>query len=186
MASQADQAKGLFASLFDFNFTSFITLKFLKVIYIILMAIIGLGAVIMFFGLLVSGTAAGVLGAIFLVPILAFLYLLIVRVYLESLALFFRIGENTQAIRQSLGGSPGPMPGGFGGYPSPPQSQGPPPAPGMGSWQTPAQPPQQPQQPPQAPQQPPAGGGWGSPPQQPPQPPQAPSGPGFPPPGGGQ
>jgi hypothetical protein len=177
VASQADQAKGLFASLFDFNFTSFITLKFLKVIYIILMAIIGLGAIILFFGFLISGTAAGVLSAIFLVPIGAFLYLLVVRVYLESLALFFRIGENTQAIRQSLGGSPGSMPGSSGafggGYPTPPQPQGPPPDPGLGSWQTPPQP-----------QQPP-GGAWGMPPQ-PQQPPQSPPGPGFPPPGGGQ
>jgi hypothetical protein len=171
VALQADQAKGLFASLFDFNFTSFITLKFLKVIYIILMGVIALGAFLLFIGGLVTGTATSVFAALIIVPIGAFLYLLVVRVYLESLALFFRIGENTQAIRQSLGGSPGPMPGGFGGYPTPPpQPQSPPP--GAGSWQ----------QAPSQPQQPPTGGGWGVPPQQPPQPP--PGQTGFPPPGG--
>jgi hypothetical protein len=162
MAPPTDGAKGLFASLFDFNFTSFITLKFLKVIYALLMGLIFLAGIIVFFGALLSGTAGGVLFGLFIVPILVIVYLLILRVYLESLALFFRIGENTQAIRQSLGGS---APGGFGAYqqpPAPPQSPPQPSGGPMPSWA---------QQPPQAPPQPPT------------QPPQNPTPPGFPPPG---
>jgi hypothetical protein len=171
MAAQYDGAKGLFASLFDFNFTSFITLKFLKVIYAIVMALIFLGGVIFFFGGLLSGRAAGVLAALFIVPILVLLQLILLRVYLESLALFFRVGENTQAIRQSLGGSGGPSAGGFGDYPQPPVPPTPPPAsPQAPSGAVPSW--AQPQQPSAAPAQPPA-----EPPQAPPQQP------GFPPPG---
>jgi hypothetical protein len=169
MAPPTDGAKGLFASLFDFNFTSFITLKFLKVIYALLMGLIFLAGIIVFFGSLLSGTAGGVLFGLFIVPILVVVYLLILRVYLESLALFFRIGENTQAIRQSLGG---PGNGGFGAYAQPGQ----PPMPPVPPQQPPGGPmPSWAQQPPQAPPQPPAAPSQ-SPPQQP----------GFPPPGGQQ
>lgn len=169
MASQGDTSKGLFASLFDFNFTSFITLKFLKVIYGLLMAVVLLIGVIMFFSFLVKGGIGGVFFAIIIVPIATLLYLIFVRVYLESLALFFRIGENTQAIRQSLGGSGGPS--GFGAYPTPPT---PPPTPPQGapSWQQPSVQPQ--------PQQPPASE-WSQPASPSQQPPTSP--PGFPPPG---
>jgi hypothetical protein len=169
MAPQNDGAKGLFASLFDFNFTSFITLKFLKVIYALLMGIIFLGGIIFFFALLLSGKAAGVFFALVGVPITVLVYLLILRVYLESVALFFRIGENTQAIRQSLGGSGGPGAGGYGAYPSPPPAPSQPPA---GSGGAPSWAQQPPQAPSQSPAEPPQGGG-GFPPQQP----------GFPPPG---
>lgn len=173
MSSQAD-AKGLFASLFDFNFTSFITLKFLKFIYGIAMVLILLGGVFFFFSSLLRGEAGGVFIALFIVPIFVLLQLIFLRVYLESLALFFRIGENTQAIRQSLGGSGGPGAGGFGAYPSPPPASQPPTGGATPSWA---------QQPPQAPPQPPAEPTGFS--QQTPQaPPQAPpQQPGFPPPG---
>ena len=45
------EAKGFFAGLFDFNFQSFVTLKFAKFIYIIIMIVIGLWAI---FGWLVG------------------------------------------------------------------------------------------------------------------------------------
>src|SRR4051794_9893259 len=79
MASQGDSTKGLFASLFDINFTSFITLKFLKVIYVIVMVLVFIGGIFSFFFGLLSGNVAGILFALFIVPIMVLLELIILR-----------------------------------------------------------------------------------------------------------
>jgi cellulose synthase/poly-beta-1,6-N-acetylglucosamine synthase-like glycosyltransferase len=116
------QARGFFAALFDFNFRSFITLKFLKVIYAVVMTLILLGGV--FF--LISGLSRGGFTAILSligVPLVTLLYLVFARIYLEIIALLFRIGENTTIMAQSVGGRPGPMnpPDARWGTPNPPR-----------------------------------------------------------------
>jgi hypothetical protein len=104
------QAKGFFAALFDFGFTSFITLKFLKVIYAILVGLILFAGVIFLIAALSRGGATAILGIIG-VPLVTLLYLIIARVYMEIIALFFRIGENTSIMARNVGPAPGP-PGG--------------------------------------------------------------------------
>jgi Domain of unknown function (DUF4282) len=109
------EAKGFFSGLFDFGFTSFITLKFLRVIYGVLVVLILLMGV----GLLVASISQGGLYAVLaivVVPIVTLIYLVVTRVSLEIVALFFRIGENTTlmvaaAERDSLrSGLAGPYP----------------------------------------------------------------------------
>lgn len=107
------QNKGFFAALFDFSFTSFVTLRFLKVIYAVLVALILVGGVVAFFAFLFRG-GGSILVALVLVPLGTFLYLVIARVYMEILALFFRIGENTSMIAQQVAGGPS---GGGNGHP---------------------------------------------------------------------
>ena len=114
------EAKGLFSGLFDFSFTTFITLKFLRVIYILLLVLILVAG----FGFLVSslseGGTAAVVGII-LVPLVTLLYVIFARIYMELIALFFRIGENTTLLVQQGGGSaPAGPPAGYGGPPGPP------------------------------------------------------------------
>ena len=97
MSTHQHQEQGFLAGLFDVSFTTFITLKFIKVIYIVLMALIGLGT--LFF--VVSGFRAGFLSGLFTLVvglIGGFLYLLLARIYLEIVALLFRIGENTSIL----------------------------------------------------------------------------------------
>jgi len=91
------EAKGFFASLFDFGFTSFITLKFLRLIYGFLVVLILLTGVILLVAGLSQGGASAVLGILF-VPIITLIYLVLTRVSLEIVALFFRIGENTSLM----------------------------------------------------------------------------------------
>ena len=98
--------KGFFASLFDFGFTSFITLKFLSFIYSFVVVLILLTSVVLFIaGLSQGGIYAGL--AIVVIPIVTLLYLVVTRVSLEIVALFFRIGENT-SLMAAAANRPGP------------------------------------------------------------------------------
>jgi Domain of unknown function (DUF4282) len=102
------EAKGFFAGLFDFHFTTFITLKFLRVIYAIVLALILLGGLIFFISSISRG-GAGILIGVVVVPLVTMLYLVFARIYMELIALLFRIGENTSLIAQRLGNLPVPV-----------------------------------------------------------------------------
>jgi len=128
MTTGGSQEKSFLASLFDFGFTSFVTLRFLKVIYAIWVVLILIGGVIFLIAGLSSGTSYGILGGIIIAPILTFLYLIGARVFFEIIAMFFRIGDNTFLAVQMLGGKPvqwipsgqpGPAPYGGGAGPAP-------------------------------------------------------------------
>lgn len=97
------KAKGFFASLFDFGFTSFITLRLLSVIYGMLVGLVLLASVIAAATILKDGTYPWF--AIVVVPIVALIYLVLARVSMEMIALFFRIGENTNLMVASAGGA---------------------------------------------------------------------------------
>src|SRR5665647_1216187 len=96
------ETKGFFASLFDFGFTSFITLKFLRLIYGVLVVLILLAGVV-FFVASISQGGLYILFAIVIVPILTLIYLVLTRVSMEMVAIFFRIGENTNLMAASAG-----------------------------------------------------------------------------------
>lgn len=120
------EAKGFFPSLFDFGFTSFVTLRFLKLIYTVLVALILLAGLIFLIAGLSRGGGAAVV-SIVLVPLVTLLYLIFARIYVELIALFFRIGENTAVMAAALaGGSGGAPPAAYG---FPPAGPPPPPAP---------------------------------------------------------
>ena len=133
MPSTQLEAKGLLAGLFDFSFSTFITLKFLRVIYGLLMALIVLFG-LLFFARTASQGGTAFLFALVVVPVMMFVYLVFARIYMELIALFFRIGENTsilvaQAGGQTAGGPGAPMGGGGPegpttgyGYGAPPQA----------------------------------------------------------------
>lgn len=105
MTSAQFQAKGFFAGLFDFSFTTFITLKFLRVISIVLMVFSVIGGLALFVSLASRG-AGGLLLGLMLAPLVVLLYVVVARIYLELIALLFRIGENTSLLVQQGGASP--------------------------------------------------------------------------------
>jgi Domain of unknown function (DUF4282) len=113
MASSNMETKGFFAALFDFGFTSFITLKFLRVIYAILVCLILLvGVIFLVVGLSHGGGDA--VAVIFVAPLTTLLYLIFVRIYMELIAMFFRIGENTSIMAAALAGQAPPPASGYG------------------------------------------------------------------------
>jgi Domain of unknown function (DUF4282) len=120
MAGSPMETKGFFAALFDFGFTSFITLKFLRVIYTLLVCLILLvGLLFLIYGLSQGGGSA--VAFIFLAPLATLFYLIFVRIYMELIAMFFRIGENTSIMAAKLSGqSPPPAAPGYGYDPGAP------------------------------------------------------------------
>ena len=102
--------KSFFATLFDFGFTSFITLRFLKTIYAIVVALVLLGGLISLIYGLSSGSALGVISGLILAPLGTLVYLVLARIGLEVVAMFFRIGDNTAHAVELLGGRQQPFP----------------------------------------------------------------------------
>ena len=104
MSGMQMQTKGFFAGLFDFGFTSFITLKFLRLIYTVLVIVLVLGGVLLLFAGLSQGGASAALSLIG-VPLLVLVYLVFARVGMETIALLFRIGENTSIMAAAAQGT---------------------------------------------------------------------------------
>ena len=92
-----DDPKGFFAALFDFSFTSFITIKLVKFIYILnligiaigMLAIIGMG--------FANGFMSGIV-SIILAPVFGLLMTMLARVWMEMVIVMFRISDDVNKI----------------------------------------------------------------------------------------
>lgn len=87
-----------FKSLFDMSFNDFITTKIIKILYIISIVVsIILGLVIIFSGF---ATNSGAMGIFFLIlgPAVAFINIIMSRIWLELIIVIFKIAENTNRI----------------------------------------------------------------------------------------
>ena len=125
------EQKGFFGSLFDVSFTSFVTIRIIKVIYIITLVLIGVAALVFVVASFADSVGAGLFVLIIAAPLVSLLYVIYVRVLLEIVIAIFRIAENTgdsvALLRAQASGSP------VAAQPVPPQPPGsappPPPAP---------------------------------------------------------
>ena len=100
MSRQAMEEKSFFSSLFDFSFSSFITLRVIRVLYVIVLVLLGLGSIVQFVSLIIAFKAIGVVLAVVFVPIFFFLDLIAARIGMEVLILIFDIGKDVRTIRQ--------------------------------------------------------------------------------------
>jgi hypothetical protein len=116
-ADDALEARTFIRSLYDFSFSSFITLKVIRVLYILITVLYTLGAVIALLvalvGAIVDHSVIGFVTlviTIILVPIAYFIYLTVARVVMEILMVLFNIGKDVRSIRErgdaSLGRGP--------------------------------------------------------------------------------
>jgi hypothetical protein len=100
---EASSAQGFVASLFDFGFNSFVTPKVVKVVYVLIMVVLGL------FGLACTGIAfvfkpiLGIFVLIIVAPLFFFVYLALWRIALEIFVVVFRIADDLRAIRDRGG-----------------------------------------------------------------------------------
>jgi len=119
--------QGFLASLFDISFSSLITTRVIKVLYVLSMVIIGIIALVFVGGAFSNSVASGIIVLLIVAPLVSLLYLIYVRVLLELVLVIFRILEtNTELVQlqrgQGTGGSAPPPP--------PPPSSPPPQSPG--------------------------------------------------------
>lgn len=94
--------KGFFGGLFDFSFNNFITPTLIKIIYglsLLGIALFVLAGLIGGFISMGDSVLRG-LGILVVTPIIAFLYLLMARVYTESMVVLFKVAENLQEINR--------------------------------------------------------------------------------------
>jgi hypothetical protein len=97
--------KGFFPALFDFDFKSFITPKIVKVVYVI--AVVA-AVVYGLFILAASGRqgGAGFIVGLVLGPVVALVGVILARIYLEVVLIFFAIQDNTARMAERLGAPP--------------------------------------------------------------------------------
>ena len=109
------QERGFFGALFDVSFTSFITTRIIKVLYIITLVLIGLGALAFVIAAFANSIIGGLFTLIIAAPLVALLYVIYTRVILEVLIAVFRImelnAEQVSLLRQAQGlSAPQPPP----------------------------------------------------------------------------
>lgn len=93
---------GFIGSLFDFSFTSFVTPKIVKVLYVLVTIWTALLAlVILIMGFKLGSMAGGLFTLIVIEPIFILLTLGIYRVVLEAFMVVFRIYEEAKKIREN-------------------------------------------------------------------------------------
>lgn len=101
--------KGFLGSLFDFSFSSFVTPKIIKVLYVLFTIWTALiGITILIVGFKTGGVAGGLFTLIIIEPIFLLLTLGIYRVVLEAFMVIFRIYEETKKIREGSESQPQP------------------------------------------------------------------------------
>ena len=93
------QAKGFFGSLFDYSFSSFVTPRIIKVLYVLATILISLWTLFLDRRRLQRVRGAG--GAMLLIggPLFFLFSMIYARVFLELVIVFFRINGNVQEIR---------------------------------------------------------------------------------------
>jgi hypothetical protein len=108
--------KGFFGSLFDLSFTSLVTTRIIKVLYVLAIIVIGIYALIFIAGGFSNSTSAGLVVLLILAPLFALVSLIYTRVLLEVIIALFRIMENTgelvaraNALESSKAASGGPQ-----------------------------------------------------------------------------
>jgi Domain of unknown function (DUF4282) len=99
-SGRAFEEKSFIRSLYDFSFSSLVTLRVIRVLYVVVTALYSLAAVVAFVGLLARHTTTDILVAFVGVPIAYFIYLLFARIMFEILMVVFNIGKDVRAIRE--------------------------------------------------------------------------------------
>jgi Domain of unknown function (DUF4282) len=102
--STSFDAKGFLRSLYDFGFTSLITPKVIRFVYALLVIINSIGAVLFLLGCLASRNGLLIVFGLIFVPVFYLVYMILLRITMELIVVFFKMGDDVHAIRN--GASP--------------------------------------------------------------------------------
>ena len=89
--------RGFFESLMDTRFDNLITPKLVRFLYIVGMVVIGIGALVAIVAGFADKVGTGILFLVF-APIVALIYLIVLRLYLELIVVAFKIREAADEI----------------------------------------------------------------------------------------
>jgi Domain of unknown function (DUF4282) len=96
----AADTKGFLGALFDFGFTSFVTPKVIKVLYMLIVIGIVVSALVFTIVVFKASVVFGFLMLVFGDPLFILIALAIYRVILEFFVVTFRVAEDIQALRE--------------------------------------------------------------------------------------
>jgi len=102
-ASRGADTRGFLSALFDFSFTSFVTTRIIKVLYVLITVLVCLTA--LFYTILAFRVSAG-FGIVTLIigdPLFIVIVMAFWRLVLEAFVVVFRIAEDVRAIRERGG-----------------------------------------------------------------------------------
>jgi uncharacterized membrane protein len=94
---------GFFGALFDLSFTSLVTTRIIKVLYVLAIVVIGLYSLFFIAAGFHHSATDGILVLVIVAPIFALISLIYTRVLLEVFIALFRIMENTSELVQQAG-----------------------------------------------------------------------------------
>lgn len=89
--------EGFFASLMDTRFDNLITPKLIRFLYVISMVVLAIGTVVFIISGFADKIGTGILMLI-IAPLVALIYLIVVRLWLELIVVTFKIREAADAI----------------------------------------------------------------------------------------
>src|SRR5579875_3826171 len=98
---QAADSKGFIGALFDFGFTSFVTPRVIKVLYVLFMIGTIVGALAFTITMFEISATLGILTLVFGAPLYVLIVLAIYRVFLEFFMVMFRMADDIKALRES-------------------------------------------------------------------------------------
>src|SRR5579875_802746 len=94
-------SKGFIGALFDFGFTSFVTPRVIKVLYVLIMIGTIVGALAFTITMFKISATLGILTLVFGAPLYVLIVLAIYRVFLEFFMVMFRMADDIKALRES-------------------------------------------------------------------------------------
>jgi Domain of unknown function (DUF4282) len=99
--------KGFLASLLDPSFSTLVTTRVIRFLYLLLLVLIGIGLVVWIIAAIASGSATEIVLALIVGPLVTLVYVIYARVFLEVIMAIFRILESSREIaflqREQLG-----------------------------------------------------------------------------------
>jgi hypothetical protein len=102
-ASRGADSRGFLSALFDFSFSSFVTTRIIKVLYVLIMVLVSLVALFYTIIAFRLSTGFGLLVLIIGDPLYIIIVMAFWRLLLEAFVVVFRIAEDVRAIRERTG-----------------------------------------------------------------------------------
>jgi hypothetical protein len=97
---QVAESKGFFGALFDFSFTSFVTTKIIKVLYVLILVLAVVSALVYTIIAFRVSSGFGILTLVIGDPLFIIIVMAFWRLVLEAFIVVFRISDDIRALRE--------------------------------------------------------------------------------------